>query len=276
MTIPEGAALKSGARKTYKDHRDFSFHRTFGAVTNFPAEYNVDSGFGFPDQNADGLPYGCTGYTQSELGQDEDGIKYLPAYTYKQTRLMEGTYDEPVGCDIRDSLKSATIYGLQAEGETEAQALLHRKGRYFNVIDPFNNMDAFDDCRNGMFLFNSEKRSVSIGVPWFPEWEGTASDGVLPQPHDFNVSRASWHNAKVSGWKLINGAPYLIVKSWQGPNYGDHGYCYIGRDLFNQVMTISGTGAFTLSKMWKNDIQYVRLTIIETLLSYMRRLAKLL
>src|SRR5882672_11558338 len=106
--------MKHGVTPLKPDHRDYSFKRTFGTVApqTLPDEYNCDAVFGFPDQNAEGYPYGCTGYCQSELCQDEDGTRYKPDYTYHKTQFMEGTVGQEVGCDMRDSLKSTIVYGL--------------------------------------------------------------------------------------------------------------------------------------------------------------------
>ena len=131
--------IKSGVTPVKKDHRDYSFHRTFGGVTpNFANSLDLDAGLTMPDQETDGLGYGCTGYAQSELCVDEDKIIYYPKFTYDQTLMMEGiTPSDPnfekIGCDVRDSLNSTIVYGLQAVGETGSQALNHRRGAYYNV-----------------------------------------------------------------------------------------------------------------------------------------------
>lgn len=262
--------MKSGTKPVRKDHRDLSYKRSFGAaVFAFQDELNVDRGFGFPDQNKDGYPNGCTGYTQAALCETEDGTQYRPEYTYNKTLFMEGNYGQQVGCDIRDSLKSTLVYGVDEktdpqDGQTDARAGLHRRGKYFNAIDRWNKYDPFDDVR---LVIQTGEQSVSAATPWWPEWEQNY-DGILIQPHDLNTNRASWHNWQILGWKQINGAPYLIGKSWQGPNYGDHGYHYIGRDLFNQVMSIGGTGAFTVTKATPADLKTIKLDIISTILSY--------
>lgn len=61
--------MKSGLKPTYRDNRDYDFAATFGAVARFQDELNVDSG-GFPDQNKDGNPYECTGYSITDVAKD--------------------------------------------------------------------------------------------------------------------------------------------------------------------------------------------------------------
>src|SRR6267154_5967863 len=111
--------IGNGVKPVKRDHRDFSATRTFGGFVHltFPENYSCDNGGGFPDHNADGLPEGCTGFTQAELCRDEDMLEFLPRYTYDKTLLMEGS-QEGEGCDIRDSLNSTILYGVLAKGET--------------------------------------------------------------------------------------------------------------------------------------------------------------
>lgn len=128
--------IRHGTSPVRKDHRNYSFNRTFGTTLQLPDEYNVDAGFGFPDQNAEGYPYGCTGYTQSELCQDQDGARYKPPYTYGKSLFMEGEEGQQVGCTITDSLKSLIVYGPQGIDETtDQQAATHRRGQYFDVLN---------------------------------------------------------------------------------------------------------------------------------------------
>lgn len=263
--------IRHGTRPIRKDHRDLSYARTFGAVSpvSFPSGMNVDAGLGMPNQNALGLPMGCTGFTTSELESDVSKQKNSPKFTYDKTLMMEGkTGDYNQGCDIRDSLRSAAVYGILRSIEiSDAQALNHRCGKYFNVIDA-PNLDAFDDIRNAILLNN---RPVSIGTPWFREWEQIGSDGVIPSFYTGDPDALPWHNWKICGWLTIGGEPYLIGKTWQGSTYGDKGFAYFPRLVINKVMAIAGTGAFTLADFDPNnpeDVATVKLDIWETIASY--------
>ena len=264
--------MPSGALPLKPDHRDFSFPRTFGAVSplKFPKEYNCDAGFGFPNQVKEGYPNGCTGYTQSEICQDEDKKKYDPAFTYKKTLFMMD-YPDGYPCDIRTSLKSTLVYGL-SDGD-ELTAVTNRRGKYFNVIDS-PELDAFDDIRNALWLNHDKGRSVSIGTPWMAEWNFVGKSGKIPSKFRF-TGRESWHNWKICGWKEIDGEPYLMGKTWQG-NVGDKGWLYFPREVINNVMEISGTGAFTVAKATSADVETIKLPLLEHLISLYYRLKSLL
>jgi hypothetical protein len=179
---------------------------------------------------------------------------------------MEGTDGQNVGCTIEDSLKSLIVYGAgPSAGSDDADAALHRRGQFFQIEAV--GTDMFDAIRQALYLNSAEKRSVSVGTPWFLEWH-YAPQGML---HDFLFrGDEPWHNWKICGWRTIAGQPYLIGKSWQGKLYGDGGYHYVSRTLCNKIFGISGTGAFTVRKATAADIQTIRLDIVSTILSYMR------
>lgn len=263
---------KNGVKLVKKDHRDYSLHRTFGGIAVAFTECNFDAGLTNRDQVADGLPNGCTGYTQSDISGDEDKLIYIPKYTYDKTLIMEGiTPSDPqfeqVGCDIRKSLSSIIVYGLQQQGEGPELALNHRRGAYYNV-DLMGSMDWFDSIR---YALQINKTSISLATPWFAKF-ALPVNGIIQAPPSYDVTFASWHNHKICGWKMINGVPYLIDKSWQGSGYGDNGFVYFPREVINQLMSINGSGAFTIAPFSASNLQTVKLNLLETLLSYYRML----
>lgn len=266
--IPRHFNLPLWGRVRYTDHRDISYHRTFGSVAAPLADisYSYDAGFGMPDQNADGYPNGCTGYAQADVAQDFDRQAYLPPYTYKHTLEMSGLPDGSP-CDIRVSMKSTTVYGVQRPGETtETEAETHRQGSYLNV-DFVPGMDWFDSIR--LALRKSPNRSLSLGTPWFPEWEATSATGIVTSLFTADPDSVPWHNHKFCGEVVIADVPYLVDKSWQGMNIGDKGWLYFDRATVNRVMAISGTECFVRAPIGTLTKQALILDLWETILSYM-------
>lgn len=266
--------IRNGTTPIVLDNRDLSFHgsfRRFGAVgvPSFAAQYSADIGKTMNDQNSDGFPNGCTGYTQSDnLGDEYDSI-FKPSYTYEKTCLMEG-HDTTQSCDMRTSLKSTQVYGVQRIDETtDQEAEQHRGGKYFNVYDD-GGLDWFDSIRSAVA---GSQKGVSCGTPWFYSWEYIQS-GILPMPTVLELSNLPpiWHNYACKGWKTINGKPYLMIKSWQGPNYGDRGWCYMSREVANVVFAIRGAAVFTQPKFTPDQLYTVKLGIIETALMYIWRM----
>lgn len=259
--------IHHGARRTLLDKRDYSFHRSYGTigVTLEPQDYSFDAGLLMQDQNADLLPLGCTGYAQTDVAGDEDKTEYDPEYTYSKTCYIEG-HGEDVGCSIRNSLKVGQAYGMKKKGETDDQALTHRRGAFFSV-DKASGCDWFDSMRLAM---RKAQKPLSLGTQWFHEWESTP-DGILTSLFVLDPN-APWHNHVVCGEKVINGVPYLLGKSWQGKNYGDKGFHYFSRETFNKAFDVYGTCAFVQPSYTPKDINTIRLTLLQFSLYYLGRI----
>lgn len=243
-----------------------------------PMTYTYDAGFPIPNQTlpdtrftppAPAIPNGCTGETQTSICSDEDGVVYNPKYTYDMTCMMEN-HDESQGCDIRNSAKSLTIYGLQMQGDMPTQTLARKRGQYF-VIDLASGYDWFDSFR---LALRANGRSISTATPWFIEWEiATGINGVLISDFTYNgiPSDYSWHNYKICGELVLpSGEDAIEAISWQGNNFGDAGKCYFTRETFNKAFDIYGTLALTPGpRIAPGDIQYVKLTILQQALVYL-------
>jgi hypothetical protein len=257
--------MQSGLKRTRKDHRDYDFHKSFGTTpTALPNALNVDAGLWVPDQNAMALPNGCTGFTQADLCSDEDGVIRDPADVYFNTPPFDSGPR-----NIRDSLNVIRTRGVVTYLSRAVPG--DQRTAYYNVrASP--PLDWFDAIRLAIYSTQNEKRSVSIGTPWYPEFEQPLQGGILPTPTNWSTSRATWHNWKICGWKTIGGAPYLIGKSWQGNTYANGGFCYVSRDLINRLMQIPGTAAFTVTKLQPTSIQTVDLGMVATIVSFIRQL----
>lgn len=256
--------MKSGLKRIYPSRKDFDHHKSFGTLglpTGLPTTFDVDAGLWVPNQlvpmNYPGIPpvpalfEGCTDYAQTDLCMDEDGLQYSPMALELLTHANANG-----GADIRVSLKAAiTVFGRSA---------------YFN-IRPSYPLDFFDAVRLAMYAAQPEKRAVSVGSIWYPQWEVIGSDGILPMPPELHLN-GPWHNWVVCGWTTINGVLYLKGKSWQGEAYGDHGFHYISREVFNSIMSVYGTGAFTISKTTPGQIFTVDMTVLQSIVAFIRQL----
>lgn len=268
--------MPRGATPTPHDKRDYDFFKTkkLGSTyVTFPENYSTDAGLWMPDQNegcdlftpkVPPMPYGCTDYAQSDLMVDEDKVLYNPMDLENITHANASG-----GTGLRVSL-NATIKLHKAEHPA-----------YFNVqpdIQKGGWLDWFDAVRVAMVVGKQENRAVSIGSPWFPEFMGT-DKGILPEPNwaltvkGSNLPRITWHNWNVKGWKTINGQTYLIMKPWCGEDWGDGGFGYVSRKVFNRLMGISGTVAFTLDKLLEGETpQTVDSTVKQWLVAFFARL----
>src|ERR1017187_1355538 len=69
-----------------------SFHKTFGAITVLPPDFNYDVGLTNFNQNipnpifdTPAQPEGCTGMTTADVCTDNDHIEYNPYFPYQWT-----------------------------------------------------------------------------------------------------------------------------------------------------------------------------------------------
>jgi hypothetical protein len=254
---------KNGLKPLPYDRRDYDLHKTFGATAapSIPDSYSVENGLWCPNQNIGGevfdlppMPYGCTDYTQADACADEDKELRNPLLLENVTHA-----NARGGIDMRESLAAAkTVFNRTA---------------YFRVT-PTYPLDFFDAIRLAMLSTKDERRSVSVGTPWYPVWNDPLRGGILPIPANFSTAGLGWHNWKVAGWKTIGGAPYLICKVWAGPDYGDHGFVYMSRELANAVLNISGAAAFTLTKLKPTDVQTIDFSFVKWVVSYISWLFK--
>ena len=255
--------IRSGLRPNKHDHRDYDFIKTkLGGLAPavYPDNYSVDVGLWVPNQelpqtfptfSVPALPEGCTDYAQTDLCVDEDRQLYNPMDIENITHANANG-----GTDLRTSL-NAVIYLRKTQHPT-----------YF-AIKPTNYIDWFDAVRLAMIVGRPEGRAVSVGTPWFPEFM-VYGQGIVGTP-SWNLTLASWHNWVVCGWKTINGQVYLVGKPWCGTQFGDNGFCYFSRDIFNHLMQVNGTAAYTLDKLLPGETpQTVDSTTTQWITSFLR------
>lgn len=257
--------LKSGTGPTRDSHLDRDLHLSFGNIAplSFPAEFLTDSTNDFPDQNADGQPFGCTNYTQAALATNlVNGI-----VTFKPADLEAVTHaNQKGGLDIRLSLSAAKDLGWI-------------QGYY--LITQIPGLDMFDTFRTAQTACLPERRSISWGTPWFPSWEKAALAGtyIMPMPTDAELEVARkdpralpWHNSEDAGWTDENGVPVYRNKCWQGTHVGRNGYIGFTREVINTVMALWGTVAFTGTNQIPDNIVTVQLNTLQYLFSVLRNL----
>lgn len=240
--------IHSGLDKIYPDRRDYSVVHTFGAfagdVQGFPDNFSIFDGRSIADQNAEGLPFACTGYSTTTLGGLEDTTTYSARDFYYATPPNDNG-----GRDIRISLATAKSRGFLLPNGT----LGAKKGDYYNCYGS-GKIDDFQAVQIALWINQNEKRAASIGSWFYPEFVGV--HGVVPTP-SFDTRRASLHNWAVTGWKTINGVLYLEALTWQG-NYIQ----YFSREIYNALMRQPYSGAFTLADTPADGVSTVGLTAI--------------
>ena len=270
--------MMSGLLKIKPDKRDYHFLKTFGATVfdtaGLPAQFSVYDGRIIPNQdNPDArfnpiippLPEGCTGESTSFICALEDTEKvFNPQFTYISTPPHETTG----GRDIRDALQSTIDTGLMDSNGV----IGYKRLAYFNVYGTSTISD-YDAVKIALWINQNEKRAVSVGSWFYPEWVwNTKMDGIVCTP-SFNTSNATMHNWIVTGWTTILGVEYLECIPWLGMNFGNNGLMYMSKDIFNALMAQPFSGAFTITKEPSNTpIPVGYQAIIDHFVYYFRNL----
>lgn len=239
------------------------FHERFGSIASDTIpDFNVDTGLnGMPDQIVDGAPTECTGYTVADILTDVTKTVEDPDFSYAAALYLEGISSGTAGADFHLALQGAVAVGVLPSvlktfsaknvGELYASAwtnypdvqkkaaLQYVQNGTYNVL---GNGDAFSSILSALY---TGKIGISVGTPWFFDWEENIQGGIVQTPNPENFQ--NWHNWAIKGKKTINGIPYLMGKSWQGTRVGDNGWLYYSREAINTALAVQGSGAITIA-----------------------------
>lgn len=277
--------MRQGLNKIGPRRKDYSLLHTFGDIApdpkGLPANFSIYDGRPIPNQNdfdtrfspvVRPLPSGCVGESTTFIAGLEDNALYPPDDFY--FAIPPGT--DGVGRDIRDGLATAKNRGFKLPDGT----LGAKKGDYYNCYGA-GAIDDFEAVRIALWINQVEKRAVTVGTWFYPEFvfpaagSGSGSNhpgptlGIVPTP-SFVMSQASLHNWIITGWKTIDGILYLEALTWQGQKIE-----YFSREIYNALMAQPWTGAFTLAKTPTTGPVPIGMTaIIDHLVYFIRNLFK--
>lgn len=272
--------IRNGAKPIVPNPKQISFPITFGTVhaADLPDFFSADAKLTMPDQVADGLPFGCTGYMTCELAVNEESMLFRPGFNYDRAREMADVAGQDVGVEIKTALKAATVYGLEMLNGA-GDPLDNRRAPY-SEVHPHNGLDYFDSIRSAMlvaFQKDGKKHAVGVGTPWLPEWSQIGSDGIIPSIYTYDgiPDHFNWHAYCFVACGIVQGELRLIAKTWQGFNYGNGGYSSYNREQVNKIFDEWGTGVFMQLKAKPEDYKRIQYTIIETAVGFIMRMLKL-
>lgn len=247
------------------------FHERFPEAAGLAGipDFNTDAGLWMPDQDQDGAPSECTGYWNADAATDIFKKLFSPDWHYAMTLWLEGEIPNELGADPDVAMQVGVLLGfLTSVSEGGAPFNAKSVGELYaanwrnwgsvpsSVAAPFAQNGVLDALGNGDPLSSiiaasyTAKMPVSCTTPWYMEWnESTPPSGVMPMPASPSLltvpgyGQIPYHNYAIKGQKTINGQVYGIVKAWNGANFGDHGFGYIGQDVAQAVFTQPQTGA---------------------------------
>jgi hypothetical protein len=271
--------MKSGIGPHKPDHRSYDYLKThvFGSVgvPALPPSVDNDAHLWIPNQDEPdpifgnpALPYGCTDYSQTELVINFKKELFNPGLLEKITGANASG-----GYDMRKSFQAMIDTGVE---DKSGNILPCPFKQYFEVV-PQATLDWFDAIRVACFLGIAENKTVSVGMPWYSDFEQIGSDGILPPPKDL-AHPSGWHDAVFVGYTTTNssgalirgGDMFLKIESHQGEGYGDKGFCYLDRPGCNTILSTPGVIALIGSPIFVANVLTVDLSWVQYVLSFVR------
>ena len=196
----------------------------------------------FPNQGTDGDPTECAGITVAVIASNIDGIPYTPDWNYASAFRLLNQTPTTGGEDPWNTMQAACFYGClpakdadftsKTVGELYAanwrnytqndvqEALQHQQKPPMSLGVDYDTVAAYM-ARTGW--------GVAITMQWHDDF-ALPLNSVLQMPMS-----AAFTTHCVAALKIDERG--IGVNSWQGQGYGDNGYVYLTRDVFNRCVT---------------------------------------
>ena len=208
-------------------------------------DFCVDKLKRFPGQNSEKRYTECTGETIADIVGNFYGIPMDAGFAYGAGFAASGVTPSTIGEDPWSVIQGAVAFGslpitAQDFDATTVGELYEANFANYSADDkklalsykmpaPKNIGVDFDAVLN---YITTKGVGVSLGMKWSG---GLDTYYALTLP--WNGTATSSHCVAVYGQKTINSQAYLIVKPWTGSDWGDGGYCYMSRNVFNQTVS---------------------------------------
>lgn len=173
---------------------------------------------------------------------DANTLRFSPLFQYAQERLQEGTFSKDAGADSRTIFTVLAAVGCCLEDEdayndeevfvmpTTAQtneAKLYKIGAYHRILDV---PTAKTVLQSGY--------SFTVGMPLFKQFQtdDAMANGLIALPSGSSIGAHEMHVIGADDTKQVHGetGAFEVQNSW-GPNWGDHGYCWIPYTYFDKT-----------------------------------------
>lgn len=184
----------------------------------------------------------CTAHGSNRVYSFAQGLKYGPnpddfepscLFTYYNTRNIEGTVSQDAGGEVRDAVKSLSIFGCPP-----LKVVPYDISKFTKKPEQF----AYDVAKNQLSTeylsidvdANPMKTCLEEGFPFVFgmtlyssfDTQQTTQDGIIPVPVP-NEDVDGGHCMACVGYEETPKRDiYIIANSW-GTDWGDNGYCYI-------------------------------------------------
>ncbi|AGK95986.1 phage holin [Clostridium pasteurianum] len=240
-------------KKDSQDNRDYLFKNLFN---NIELPLSIDLREKMPplfDQGQEGSCTANAGAGDREYMLQKDSIKLSRQFLYNVERIIEGTFPDDNGAQMRTICKALNKYGISEESylpyneenlsaapseESYKNALQYRISSYYRVLSE-------TEIRQAL----SQGQAVLLGMIVYENFEDVGSDGLVRMPNKKTEQILGGHSVLIVGYRdnvknkfktLINkligkSNGYFIVRNSWGENWGDKGYFYLPYEVFSRI-----------------------------------------
>lgn len=224
--------MKFTLKKRSFSGKEYSFHKshTLGAIV-LPDNFIINSII--PDQDAND----CTAFQAVGARDSEIPHGNFDPEQFWHDELKFAGVTQSDGFDLGVPAAVGCSFGFSPMGSPTIRE--SNASAYF-WITANSGMDLFDSVRTAIYTKNYP---ASGGVTFMSEWV-TAPQGLIT---NLGKTILGGHAIRIAGWKTLNGVLYLGLPNTWGTTYGDAGWYWMTREVFNKAFL--GYGIY----IWSDD-----------------------
>ncbi len=202
---------------------------------------NLDKLQRFPNQNLEARAEECVGETVADIIGNIIGTPMDAGFSYAAAHRVGRTLNTIKGADPLAGMLGGVVYGALATIKEPFDATTTSE-RYEGDIANYPPTDvllAHAFAQNGVVFLDGayeiaswvENRGSGIMVPmkWYENFMQPNPDGTLPMP------AGNTYTYHVTACYRFDPQRGFQIKPWLGPDFGDHGYCYIPAGMLASV-----------------------------------------
>lgn len=249
--------FKGGLKKLPFDIRDsrYNHEKVFGVSAEpMPDRYLLPSTI----LDQDGT-YHCTAYASCAIQESQEKIQFDPEWFYKQIGFIAGKYSD-YGYSLRDALLTGVKKGFKPLVGMEIDAEKYKEGGFYWITGT----DLFLKVKQAMWRAKNELKTALGGTGWYDNWT-LSQNGIVKEGIDF----VGLHAVSIKGWDKIDGKEYLVIQNSYGTQYGNKGFFYFPKEVFNKTFT-QGLG------VWRSVSEEQQITKLNILLETLYKLINLI
>ena len=200
--------------------------------------------FLYPNQFIEKRPTGCVGITLADILGNIHGMPMDPDFSLAAGFAVQGMVPTTLGQTAIGGMYGAVAYGclgevLDRSDPIQTSQFIESDFANYTYIQKSTAalfapkgirwLNSYDDIAR--YLLET-RWGAAVGFKWYSSFGNPRPDGVLRTP-DYENEPFTYHETAC----YENTSQGLRLKSWQGPDYGDHGDVYMPRSIFEECWT---------------------------------------